>query len=284
MRSFDMAMITESYLGSLKPRSLAEEDGYYNHPDVYAYDCPNEDCSCGNSRTDPTPDEDYPCDEDIEEDCRCNRIHIYPTLDLDDNEDNNSETLRISEPENSGKRSPSIASLTQSYNWRYFLSDDEALEEDLISFDFLLSRLVPQDSPFFPSRILSHFPPGCEDCHYWQAHPLTKYEQYDHDMRKLNKLLNDREGEWSDFTYELVGSKHWEHGYNMWVSVQKLQHKVDCMLGGTDFLELGEKKGDLGVEELGELLEAGLRSYEDRMREIERQMGWEELQELSSGV
>ena len=293
MRSFDMAMIRESYLGSLRPRSLAEEDGYHSDPSVYAYECHSEDCPCDNYRLGPTPEEDSqrgeegcPCRRihmtaSIDGECRCDRIDKYPVSNLDDNEDNSSEILHSSGPENFPKRSPSIPSSAQSYNWRYYLSDDEALEYDLISFDFLLSCLVPQDSPLFSNRILSHLPPGCEDCHDWQAHPLPKYEQYDHDMRQLNKLLNDREGELSDFTYELIGSEHWEHGYNIWVSGQKLQHKVDCMLGGTDILELGQKNRDLGVEELAELLEAGLHSYEDRMRELERQMGWEELQELS---
>ncbi|KAL9032916.1 MAG: hypothetical protein Q9180_006228 [Flavoplaca navasiana] len=299
MRSFDKAIVRESYLGSLRPRFGAEEDGYHNDPDVYDYDCPNKDCPCDKYRSGPTPDEDCPCgDEDcpckcyhlvasIDYDCHCDRIHLFPGTGLADNEDNQAEILRASERENFRKRSPSVASSTQSYSYRSLLSDDEALEDDLTSFDSLLSRLLPDDSPLLPIRTIRHQRPGCKDCYFQQAHPLTKYEQYEHDMRQLNKLLNERETEWSDFAHELAGSEHWEYGFNGWVSVQKLQHRLACMFSATDFGELKQleqEKGEMGFEELAQWMEAGLVTFQDQMRELERQMELEELQALTGGV
>ncbi|KAL8869759.1 MAG: hypothetical protein Q9198_007804, partial [Flavoplaca austrocitrina] len=205
MRSFDKAILRESYLGSLRPRFEAEEDKHHDDPYVYEYDCPNKDCPCDNYRSDPTPEKDCSCgDEDcpckcyhmvasIDYDCHCDRIHLHPGSDLDENEDNKFEILP--DTDNFRERSPSIASSTRSCSYRSFLSGDEALEDDLTSFDSLLSRLLPDDSPHLPTRPLRHLRPGCKDCYFQQAHPLTKYEQYEHDMRQLNKLLNERETE-----------------------------------------------------------------------------------------
>ncbi|KAI4271921.1 MAG: hypothetical protein LQ337_005650 [Flavoplaca oasis] len=299
MRSFDKAVVRENYLGSLRPRFAAEEDGYINDPDIYDYDCPNKECPCDHYRSDPTLEEDCPCgNEDcpckcyhmvasIDYDCHCDRIHLYPGSGLADNEDNQSETLRALELEKFRKRSPSVASSTQSYSYRSFLSDDEALEADLTTFDSLLSRLLPEDSPLIPTRILRYLQPGCKDCYLEQAHPLTKYKQYEHDMRQLNKLLNERETEWSDFAHELMGSEDWEYGFNGWVSVQKLQHKWGCMLSAIDFWEwqqLELEKGDMGFEELGQWMGARLLEFQDQMRELERQMELEELQALTGGL
>ncbi|KAL8900622.1 MAG: hypothetical protein Q9192_000966 [Flavoplaca navasiana] len=299
MRSFDKAIVRESYLGSLRPRFRAEEDGYYNEPHVYEYDCPNKDCPCDNYRSGPTPEEDCPCgDEDcpcrcyhmvasIDYECQCDRIHLYPDSDLDDNEEDKSETLQDWKPADFRERSLSTASSTQSCSYRSLLSNDEALEDDMTSFDSLLTRLLPDDSPLLPTRPLRRLRPGCKDCYFWQAHPLTKYEQYEHDMRQLNKLLNERETEWSDFAHELTGSEHWEYGFNAWVSVQKLQHKLGCMFSATDFWELKQleqEKGEMGFEELAQWMEAGLLTFQDQMSELERQMELEELQALTGGV
>ncbi|KAL8837158.1 MAG: hypothetical protein Q9176_005901 [Flavoplaca citrina] len=190
-------------------------------------------------------------------------------------------------PDDFRERSLSRASSTQSCSYRSLLSNDEALEDDMTSFDSLLSRLLPDDSPLLPTRPLRHQRPGCKDCYFLQAHPLTKYEQYEHDMRQLNKLLNEREIEWSDFAHELTGSEHWEYGFNGWVSVQKLQHKMGCMFSATEFWELKEleqQKGDMGVEELAQWMEAGLLQFQDQMGDIERQMELEEMQAVTGGV
>ncbi|KAL9628326.1 MAG: hypothetical protein Q9204_005961 [Flavoplaca sp. TL-2023a] len=299
MRSFDKAIVRESYLGYLRPRFGAEEDCYQDDPYVYEYDCPNKDCPCDNYRLGPTPEEDCPCGDEachckcyhmvasIDYDCHCDRIHLYPDSDLDDNEDNKSETLQDWKSDSFRERSPSVASSTRSYSYRSCLSGDEALEDDLTSSDFLLSRLLPDDSPLLPTRPLRHLRPGCKDCYFQQAHPLTKYEQYEHDMRQLYELLNERETEWFNFAHKLRGSEHWENGFNGWVSVQKLQHKMSCMFSATDFWELkqlGQQKGDIGVEELAQWMEAGLLRFQDQMGDIRRQIELEEMQAVTGGV
>ncbi|KAI4255090.1 MAG: hypothetical protein L6R42_006911, partial [Xanthoria sp. 1 TBL-2021] len=186
--------------------------------------------------------------------------------------------LKNSQEESITKRSPSITSFT-SYNWRQDLSSSEILEHNLESFDFLLSRLLPPDSPDFPTRIIPHLDPGCPHCHTWQAHPLPKYEQYYHDMRDFSALLSARQCEWTELSHEIAGHDDWFCAFEMSRGLRELDSKLMVITFETKWPEHGDGKGDGGLGALFREAHARVKSGTWRLS-ANREMGWEDLEDL----
>ncbi|KAI4261665.1 MAG: hypothetical protein L6R42_003134 [Xanthoria sp. 1 TBL-2021] len=282
MRSFELAMTRETYLGSIKREIEVQKAAWDDEPDIVDYDCPDEDCPCKSSHLSSKNDKLHACNNihwssRLDEDCSCHKIHLYSIPSLDDH-DTSSNTLQNSQENSIAKRSPSITSFT-SYNWRQDLSSSEILEHNLESFDFLLSRLLPSDSPDFPTRIIPHLDPGCPRCHTWQAHPLPKYEQYYHDMRDFSALLSARQIEWTELSHEIAGHDDWFCAFEMSRGLRELDSKLMDITFETKWPEHGDGKGDEGLGVLFREAHERVKNGTWRLS-ANREMGWEDLEDL----
>ncbi|KAI4086675.1 MAG: hypothetical protein LQ339_009015 [Xanthoria mediterranea] len=260
MRSYHLAMVRESYLGGIKREVEARNAVWDDITEIFEYDCPYEDCPCTSNDIKTTHDKIQFCksihfvSESDETICLCDKTHLYSAAD--DEEDNSSDTLQDDDsyqdyhPAVPRSPSPTIPS----YNWPLVDltadDDDETLEHNLQSFDFLLSRLLPHDSPHYPPRILNHLAPGCPQCLPLQSHPLPRYAQYAHDLHDLNVLLYAQGDKWIGFSDEVVGHRDWEFAFETFRGLGRVQGKVEGMGLRMRWFE----GGDLGSEGLGELL------------------------------
>ncbi|KAL8766371.1 MAG: hypothetical protein Q9209_006841 [Squamulea sp. 1 TL-2023] len=192
MRSFDLAITRATYINSIKldieaatkAWEAAKEEILYELDDDFTADHP----SCGVSRK--------PFALDMND--------LETTLSGGADMDNKTDIL-LHSPENDNDSLDTFINLESPYVWRTEPSEDARLHDCMIAFDFLISRLVPKDSPELPTRILPFLEPGCPDCFFDEAHPLPKYDQYCHDLRDFGALLRSRVGECSTLTRELIG-------------------------------------------------------------------------------
>ncbi|KAL8879093.1 MAG: hypothetical protein Q9198_003230 [Flavoplaca austrocitrina] len=210
MRSFDMAMVKESYLGDIKHQIKAREAEIDDNSDSFEWNCRNIYCPCNINRL-INPSDRCSCSEENcpcksvnimspgDKDCHCDKIHISATAPfdlsiLDDNYTDNADTPYELRPDiRTSKRRKEHKTPYKPHNWRADYSSDELLEYDLESFDFILSRLLAQDSPYYPDRIFPLSDPGCPACDSWQYHPLPIYQQFNHDLQDLYDLINARQ-------------------------------------------------------------------------------------------
>ena len=269
MRSYHLAMVRESYLGDIKREVEARNAVWDDTTEIFEYDCPYEDCPCKSSGITTTHAKIQSCnsihfvseaDENI---CLCDKTHLYSSAD--DDEDNSSDhTFQDDSHQEyhlAARSSPSsssiLASSFPSYNNDRPVDhlpaddDDQTLEQNLQSFDFLLSRLLPQDSPHYPHRILNLLTPGCHQCLPLQSHPLPRYAQYAHDLHDLNVLLYVQGDRWMGFCDEVVGHGDWETAFGMVRGLGGLQGKV----AGMGVRMRGLEGGDLDLGEGGLLRE-----------------------------
>ncbi|KAL8913347.1 MAG: hypothetical protein Q9171_001824 [Xanthocarpia ochracea] len=212
MRSFDLAMIKAKYLSDIKRDVEDAEDGIFHR---------------------------------IQGSCIAGCPHCTPRnkpfiRNLEDDEIDNLLNPR----EESDADSDSSVSLESFYDWRMGLSEDDILEDCFTSLDYVISRLVPQESPEFPERILPLLQPGCPRCYIDDAHPLPKYEQYRHDLEDLTELLNDRASEWSDFGRELISHPHWYLAMEAQDNFSNLNMKLFVASSETEWPEHGNEDVD----------------------------------------
>ncbi|KAL8883803.1 MAG: hypothetical protein Q9192_006995 [Flavoplaca navasiana] len=109
-----------------------------------------------------------------DKDCHCDKNHISPTAPidlsfLDNNYTDIADTLYEFKPDiRTPKRRKEHQTPYKPQNWRADYSADKLLEHDLESFDFILNRLLTQDSPYHPDRTFPLSDPGCPACDPWQ--------------------------------------------------------------------------------------------------------------------
>ena len=267
MRSYHLAMVRESYLGGIKREVEARNAVWDDMTDIFEYDCPFADCPCKSNDIKTTHDKVQSCksihfvSESDEEICLCEKTHLYSSAD--DDEDNSSDHTFQDDSQqddhlaagSSPSSSPILASSFPSYNNGRLLdlstADDETLEQNLQSFDFLLSRLLPHDSPHYPHRIPNLLTPGCPQCLPLQSHPLPRYAQYAHDLHDLDALLYVQGDRWMGFCDEVTGHGDWEFAFEMVRGLGGLQGKV----AGMGVRVRGLEGGDLDLGEGGLLRE-----------------------------
>ncbi|KAL8982692.1 MAG: hypothetical protein Q9205_002876 [Flavoplaca limonia] len=270
-----MAMIKESYLGDIKRQIEAREAETDDNPESFEWNCRNIYCPC-NIHLMINPSDRCSCSEKNcpckfvhimspgDEDCHCDRIHISPTAPfdlsfLDDNYTDNADTPYEFRPDiRTPKRRKEHQTPYKPHNWRADYSSDELLEHDLESFDFILSRLLAQDSPYYPDRIFPLHDPGCPACDSWQSHPLPKYQQFNHDLQDLYDLFNARQWEWKYLTDELEGHEDWFLAWDALSEFMKLGTKLSGIKILLHRLQREESKGGMAVEELDEMMKVGM--------------------------
>ncbi|KAL8783066.1 MAG: hypothetical protein Q9213_004878 [Squamulea squamosa] len=156
--------------------------------------------------------------------------------------------------------------LESSHNWRDELSGDVRLHNCMISFGFLVSRLVPQDSPEFPTRMIPFLEPGCPDCFFGGAHPLPKYDQYYHDLRDFGALLRSRVYECSTFSGGLFGHPDWNLATEARNDWDKISRKIMDITFDTEWPEVGDGNTDVDYEGLGQLFREALNGKKKNLR------------------
>ncbi|KAI4271925.1 MAG: hypothetical protein LQ337_005654 [Flavoplaca oasis] len=275
MRSFDMAMVKESYLGDIKRQIVAREAEFDDNPDSFEWNCRNVYCPCNINRL-INPSDRCSCGEENcpckvvhimspgDEDCHCDRIHITPTAPfdlsfLDERYTDSYDTLYEFKPDiRAPKRRKENKTAYKPHNWRAEYSSNELLEHDLESFDFILSRLLAQDSPYYPNRTFSLREPGCPACDSRQSHPLPKYQQFNHDFQDLYDLINARQWEWKYLTDELEGHDDWFFAWDAVSEFMKLGTKLSGLKIPLHRLQREESKGNMGVEELNGMMKEAM--------------------------